>query len=99
MTHVHEVHKKMLASDIIFRNVDSERIERLEDQGKTAYDPFIFISLYGESTMELSGSWNHNEHWNTFGESDHMYKIFKGISPPQMRMSLVTLSRGNKTEM
>ena len=79
--HVHEQYKRMTVDDLRFGNVDRERLELLKDKGKTAYNATLFISLYGESSMELHGSWNHNEHWNNFGQTDHLYKTFTGRAP------------------
>ena len=79
--HVHELYNEMYVGDLRFRNMDKELMKKLQDQGKKPDDPFLFISLYGESTLELAGSWNHNEHSNMFNHFDQVYNTFKGRGP------------------
>ena len=79
--HVHEQYRKMTVDDFRFGNMNRERLEVLGNNGKNVYEPYLFMSLYGESTVPLPGSWNHNEHWNKLGETDHMYQTFTGRAP------------------
>ena len=78
---VHELYNEMYVGDLRFGNMDKELMKKLQDQGKKPDDPFLFISLYGESTLELPGSWNHNEHCNMFNHFDQVYNAFKGRGP------------------
>ena len=64
--YIFELYKIMQTKGRRTNTIDADQTKRLQVQGKNVDDTLFYISLYIESSLELSGSWKHNQHWNMY---------------------------------